>query len=187
MAFNIQNFMSHIAKYGELAKADKFDVNISIPNSLRGNSNFGSRDLRFQCEAAELPGRNMTMIEYRHHAFIERVPHFTTFNEIGLTFLCNSELRERKFFDSWIDSIIPINNGLVKYYHNDSYESQYASSIKIRQYKNTGELMYNCTLQDAIPTSISPLSLSWADDSILRLQVIFSYKYWKTEDVTSNI
>jgi hypothetical protein len=186
MAFNIQNFIGHIGKYNELARADKFDVTIPLPRSLRAEQ-FGSRELQFQCEAAELPGRNITMIEYRHHAFTERVPHITNFTDVNLTFLCNNRFEEKKFFDKWLNSMIPINTGLVKYYFSDSGENSFTSEIKIRQYDLTGKKIYNCTLIEAIPTAISPLTLSWSDDTIHRLQVSFSFKKWKTDDITDTI
>ena len=185
MAFNINNFISHAGRYGEFAKADKFDVRITVPKALNRNNSFGTRELTLQCEAAELPGRNINMIEYRHHAFVERVPHFNTFGETALTFYCNNEFAEKKFFDSWIDSMVPIYSGLVRYYQDDSYENLYTSQIVIRQYNHTGDVIYNCTLMEAIPTAISPLSLNWSDDAVHRLQVSFAFKIWKTEDVTT--
>lgn len=199
MPFNINEFISHAGKYGEFAKADKFDVRITIPNALQRGNSFGTRELAFQCEAAELPGRSVNTIEYRHHSFVERIPHFNNFNEITLTFLCNNQFAEKKLFDQWIDSMVPLQNGLVKYTQDDSYQNIYTSTLKIRQYSLTGpsftvnaqdgtfndkiKPIYVCTLIDAIPVAISPLSLSWSDDSTHRLQVNFAYKYWKTEDI----
>ena len=186
MAFRINDFISHAGKYGEFARADKFDVRIPVPKALIRNQAFTSRELTLQCEAAELPGRNVNMIEYRHHSFTERVPHFNTFGETSLTFYCNNEFAEKKFFDAWIDSMVPIYSGLVKYYQDDSYDNLYTSNIVLRQYKLTSEEpIYRCTLVEAIPTAISPLSLNWSDDSIHRLQVSFAFKLWRTEGVTT--
>lgn len=183
MPFNIKEFISHSSKYGDYAKTDKFDVRISIPKSLL-TSNFGIRELAFQCEAAELPGRNINMIEYRHHGFAERVAHFNTFSDLNLTFYCNNQFREKKFFDSWIDSMIPTYSGLIKYYHNDSYENQYSTEITIIQYDHTGNPIYRCKVIEAIPILISPMALSWQDDSVHRLQVTFQYKFWRTEELS---
>lgn len=251
MPFNINEFISHTNRYGEYARSDKFDVRISVPKSLDGRTQgFKSKELSFQCEAAELPGRTINMIEYRHHAFIERIPYFNTFDNITLTFYCNNDFLEKKFFDSWIDSMVPLRSGLVKYFQDDSYENQFTSRIQIRQYglsygprpipeqndgnsknpfstsqilsiakkfapdnvrnvinlvdnfdfdnlkKSLGLLsdsaplpikvdpIYKCTLVDAVPTAMSPLSLNWSDDGIHRLAVNFAYKIWKTDDLT---
>jgi hypothetical protein len=185
MSFNVQNFISHISKYNELARADKFEVRIPLPRTV-DRKDFGTRELMFQCEAAELPGRNITMIEYRHHAFTERVPHMTNYTDVNLSFYCNNRFEEKKFFDAWLNSMIPTNTGIVQYYRVDN-ESAYAVDIKIRQYDQMGNRIYNCTLIEAIPTAISPLSLNWGDDGVHRLQVNFAFKKWKTEDITDDI
>lgn len=135
MAFNINNFIAHTNKTGDYARSDKFEVEISVPKIMEDSdyASFGP-SLTFQCEATELPGRNVNMIEYRHHALVERIPHYNTFDNINLTFYCNDSFLEKKFFDDWINSMVPINTGLATYKQNDSYEELFTSTIKIKQY-----------------------------------------------------
>ncbi|MGA1250278.1 MAG: hypothetical protein ACO3YM_07345 [Candidatus Kapaibacteriota bacterium] len=183
MAFNIQNFISHIGKYKELAHASRFEVRIPLPSSLRGSS-FGTRELSFQCEGAEFPGRNISMIEYRHHAFTQRVPHVLSYTDVNLVFMCNNQFLEKKFFDSWMNSMIPSASGMVQYFRTATGENNFSSEIVIRQYSGQKEgaaqldslPIYGIKLIDAIPTSVAPLSLSWADESYHRLQVSFTFK-----------
>ena len=184
MAFNIQNFISHIGKYNELAHASRFEVRIPLPSSLKGSS-FGTRELSFQCEGAEFPGRNISMIEYRHHAFTQRVPHVLNYTDVNLVFMCNNQFLEKKFFDSWMNSMIPSASGIVQYFRSASGENNFSSEIVIRQYDGRGKEgaaqldslpIYGVKLIDAIPTSVAPLSLSWTDESYHRLQVSFTFK-----------
>lgn len=183
MAFNIQNFISHIGNYGDLAHASRFEVRIPLPSSLKGSS-FGTRELSFQCEGAEFPGRNISMIEYRHHAFTQRVPHVLSYSDVNLIFMCNNQFLEKKFFDSWMNSMIPSASGMVQYFRTTTGENNFSSEIVIRQYSgvsggdnNQSDLpIYGIKLIDAIPTSVAPLSLSWTDESYHRLQVSFTFK-----------
>lgn len=141
MAFKVNEFRSHFTGLGEFAKSDKFEVAISVPNSLLTDPRYGmnmQKELTFQCEAAELPGKNVNMIEYRHYAFINRIPHFQTFPEITLTFYCSGVMKEKKFFDAWLDSMIPTSSGLVQYYANDSGINNYSTDIVIKQFSNIG-------------------------------------------------
>jgi len=183
MAFNVNEFTTHFGKYEDFAKTDKFDVSITIPNALT-SLGFGTRELSFQCEAAELPGKNITMIEYRHYAFTQRIPHQIIYPEIALTFYCNGQLEEKKFFDAWLDTMIPSNTGLVNYYSDDNGSMNYSAPVTINQYSQRANengsprLIYGCQLIDAIPTSIASLPLNWAEDSVHRLQVTFAYKKW---------
>lgn len=188
MAFNVNQFTTHFGKYGDLAKTDKFDVFISVPNALT-SLGFGARELSFQCEAAELPGKNITMIEQRHYAFINRVPYQIVYPEISLTFYCNGQLQEKKFFDAWFDSMIPTATGLVNYYSDDSGSKYYTAPVTINQYSQSANedgsprLIYACQLIDAIPTSIASLPLNWSEDSVHRLQVSFAYRKWTNVEV----
>lgn len=132
MAFKIDEFRTHYSRYNEFAKADKFDVLINSPSALK-NSPFGSSQLALQCEVAELPGRNVSMIEYRHYGFTERIPHHNSYGDITLGFYCNGNLTEKKFFDLWMDSMVPQESGLVNYTKQGS-ENLYSTEIRIRQY-----------------------------------------------------
>jgi hypothetical protein len=195
MAFNVNQFRTHFTGQGEFAKTDKFEVWISTPNSLTGDPFFGSnmtKELAFQCEAAELPGKNISMVEYRHYAFTNRVPHHLQFPEVTLTFYCNGTMKEKKFFDAWIESMIPTQSGLINYYSSEEGIPNYATDVTIKQYSHIGtdappesvdqdaipQLIYDCKLIEAIPIAVSSLPLNWSDDSVHRLQVTFAYKKW---------
>ena len=141
MAFNVNQFRTHFTGQGEFAKTDKFEVWISTPNSLSGDPVFGSnmtKELSFQCEAAELPGKNISMVEYRHYAFTNRIPHHLQFPEVTLTFYCNGTMKEKKFFDAWIESMIPTQSGLINYYSSEAGTPNYATDVTIKQYSHIG-------------------------------------------------
>lgn len=143
MAFNINGFISHIDQYNQLARTNLFDVRIPVPRILLGvdtnqssSLGFGTEQLALVCEAAELPGRSINMIEYRHHAFTERVPHIINYTDIALTFLCTNTFSEKKFFERWMWEMVPStgdNTGLVRYYRDEA-GPVFASDIVIRQY-----------------------------------------------------
>ena len=188
MAFNVNQFRNHISKYNEFAKNDKFEVWIPVPNNAALKGEFGMRELAFQCEVAELPGKAISMAEFRHYGFTNRVPYAIAYNEITLGFVCNGEMIERKFFDSWMESMVSTENGLVSYQGGDDLYEKYNSDIIIKQYSQTADkngdyrTIYECTLIDAIPTSMSALPLSWQDGSIHKMSVTFAYKKWVVKD-----
>jgi hypothetical protein len=248
MAFKVNEFRAHFSKYGEFSKSDKFEVNISIPQILTGRMK-DSKELTFQCEVAELPGRTINTIDFVHYGFTERTPHFTSYEPVTLTFYCNGEMKEKKFFDAWMNTMIPADSGLVNYRENADNTMLYTSDVTIVQYsqyagpigaeekdepetlnrvlketairaaKDIGKAsiekaigvpfggieqilglggeslvsqqqkvgnsrkVYECTLVQATPVAMSPLSLNWADDSVQRLQVTFVYKKWSTREI----
>lgn len=61
----------------------------------------------------------------------------------------------------------------------NKYFDDYIGRVEIRQYGAGGDLRSIHTLQEAYPISIAPISMSWADDNIARLQVTFAYRNYK--------
>jgi len=182
--FNIDQFRTNLDAHREVAKVDKYDVQIMLPIIL--NQYGTASDLLLQCEAAEFPGRDVTMIEYRHYAFIRRIPHMNQYGQAGFTFYCAGDMWEKKMFDQWLEAMIPTNTGLVSYPEDDSGAHRYDTSIYVNQYDMTGALQYQVKLEEAMPTSISPLATNWATDDIHRLTVNFVFKKWSTVDTTNS-
>lgn len=143
------------------------------------------KDMSLLCEASELPGRDMAMIEYRHYGFIRRIPHFNTYGTVSFTFWCTGKLVEKKMFDTWFDAMIPADNGLLAYPEDSSGTPIYEAQVQINQYDTLGKRSYRATLIDALPISVAPIAQSWQDDSIQRMQVVFAFKKWVPYAVTS--
>ena len=86
---------------------------------------------------------------------------------------------------------MPKNNYLVK------YRDEYVTNLKVFQYLDmadskgddaTGENVkpkrsYIAEFIEAFPTSIEPITLTWADDNISRLAVTFKYNFWRSIEV----
>lgn len=186
--FKVSNFLDHFNKHKDFARTSKFEVRIAPPNGI---ADLATYDLRFQCEATELPAYNINTVENRQYGVglpVASAP--VAFADITLTFICAGDMWEKKLFDKWINGVVPINN------YNPRYKDDYISSkIEINQYSGvatsdnpatqTSEKIYSAILFNAFPTSIGALTLNWADDGIHRLPVTFKYDYW-TPGVTEN-
>lgn len=172
----VDNFISHYDKHKEFSRASKFDVDIFLPDSLVSVLPNPS-GLKFQCETAELPGYNFDTIDGRVYGAPYAIAARPTFQDLRLTFICTGDLWEKKFFDSWQEFIMPKTDFLPR------YRIEYVANIEVRQYYVTGEVAYTAMFYEAFPSSIDPISLSWADDGINRLNVNFKYRYWKAPTV----
>lgn len=172
--FKPDDFLVNFAKHKDFAKVSKFHVEIAKPANF-GFGGLDFKELRFQCEAAELPGYNINTVDARIYGVPAPVASFASFNDITLTFICAGDLWEKKLFDYWVNYIVPINN-----YHL-RYKNEYVSSkINITQFYETGEPSYIVSLFNAFPITLSPLTLNWGDDGIHKLSVTFKYDYWAT-------
>lgn len=179
--FKPDDFLSNFNKHKDFAKVSKFHVEIlKPPGFVATDVNFA--ELRFQCEAAELPGYNINTVDARIYGVPAPAAASASFNDVTLTFICAGDLWEKKLFDYWLNLVVPVNNYHVR------FKSEYASKINITQFyeaardnaATTPEASYIVTLWNAFPITLSPLSLNWGDDGIHKLSVTFKYDYWST-------
>jgi hypothetical protein len=191
--FNVNKFRNHFAAHEDFAKSSRFEVRIAPP-AAQGNLVAMANDLRFQCESAELPGYNINTVDNRIYGVPNPVASTAAFSDVTLNFICAGDMWEKKFFDNWMDVIVPINN------YNPEYKENYAGRVVINQYTDisassasktfqptaASQLRYSAILHEAFPVSISPLGLNWGDDQFIKLSVTFKYEYWTQGEAGSN-
>lgn len=169
---DIKEFRSSFT--GELAKPSRFKVIVNLPPDLP--TNIDSRTLSMRCENAILPGRTLATSDHRIYGPTEKYPYQTTYEDIALTFICDSNMIEKSAFDAWIEKINPSTGW------NFEYKANYAMPITIIQYDNGKNEVHKVELIDAFPVSVNQLDLDWSSDAPYhKLSVVFAYHYWKSE------
>ena len=134
---------------------------------------------KFRCEKAELPGRTLATAEDAVGGGPAlKLPYDVTYNDITLSIICSTDMKERKFFEEWMDRIIGrggrTNAGLVSYY------SDYALgvSLKVEQLNESGNTLIAYTLQDIYPTALTPMNAAWEENNTYqRFGVTLAYRY----------
>jgi hypothetical protein len=179
MSATISTFLSSFGS--ELARPSRFDVTITIPLSLANTVAVSTEKLSFRCESAQLPSRSLATIEQKFGSNpVELYPYQTNYGSSQLTFLVSGDMAEKKFFDSWMDLVMPTNNYNFNYKYDGSNQN-YVTTIKINQYDATGKSVYGILLNDAYPIDIGQLDLDWSSDGYHKLTVVFAYNYWSIE------
>jgi hypothetical protein len=177
MAGSISEFKSSFTK--DLARANRFDVNIPIPLTLIPYIK-SAKNLVYRCENANLPGRSLMTTEQKIGSNpIEKYPYMTSYNDIDLTFIVDGDMNQKVFFDAWLNYINP------SYNYNFRYKSDYATVITINQYDVTNKISYSINLYDAYPVSMNQLDLDWSSDSPHKLSVTFAYTRWNNNSLQS--
>lgn len=201
----VDNFMSHFGDHKDYSKTSRFEVMFFNPSAMSKELP-SPEGLRFQCETAELPGYNINTVERKIYGAPEAVAATPVYNDISLTFICAGDLWEKRYFDTWMDSILPKGD----YGYTARYREDYVTTISVRSYLetpstpslfgvldsvNSGGRPYlqipakpamEIKLIEAFPTSVAPVTLNWADDAINRLNVTFKYKRWERNDNVDN-
>lgn len=157
---------------GDLAKVNRFDVEIPLPLTLLTYVKT-ARNLLYRCEVANLPGRTLATMEQKTYGPVEKYPYLSTYNDMDLTFIVDDDMSQKTLFDGWINFINPAYN------NNMRYKENYATTLTINQYDVSNEKTYSVSLMDAYPISMNQLDLDWNGDGYHKLTVTFAYTYWK--------
>lgn len=176
MAGSIAEFKSSFSK--ELARPSKFDVNIPIPLGLVPYLGT-SRMLTMRCENAELPGRTIATTSMKIYGVEEKFPYMSSYNDMSLTFIVSDDMKEKKFFDAWLNWINPNSS------YNLKYKQDYSIALRINQYDVQNQVSYSVDLVDAYPIAVNGMDLNWSADGYHKLTVTFAYTSWRDNSLES--
>lgn len=185
MAGSIEQFYGQISKYNDFARANRFDVSMSVPKGLTGKWSQAYMDsFSFLCESAELPGKNLATIDRRTYGVSEKLPVQTVYQDITLTMICTDDkeygMWQKIFFEDWMQYIHPDDT------YNFRYKNEYVVDFVIKQYsvlgdeqESTSNALYAVKIYEAYPINMNQLGLNWAEDGFLRLSMTFAYTKWE--------
>jgi hypothetical protein len=184
MAFKISEFRANL---GKLARPNLFiaKINTDITGSISGDEALPDiqSTFSFRCESAELPGRTLATTDDVVGAGPSlKLPYDVTYNDMSLTIICSQDMKERRFFEGWIDRIVGNatsgKGGLINYYEN------YATGIlEIEQLDEAGDVLIRYEMTQVYPIAVTAMTASWADDNTYqRFGVTMAYRYytWST-------
>jgi hypothetical protein len=167
--FSVSAFVSRISGKG-LARTNRFRV-IFVTPPITGNAD-DYRQISLNCEAAELPGRDLTTSDARIYGPTFKMPYMSNYNDVSFTFLCDASLVEKRVFDEWIAAINPQNS------FDFEYRESYVSRVIIEQLTDDEVTAYSCELIEAYPIQVNAMPVTWGDDNFHRVTVTMTYRYW---------
>lgn len=182
MTFNVNNLVSSINKTG-IAKTSHFEIQITGA----GDSGL-EQEMMTRADACDLPGRSLMTAEHKfgNYGPINKVPYGgQTYSDATVSIIASEDLREKEYFEVWQNYIVDTgafetgDSRRVGSKFNPQYFDSYLGTVNIRQYGSAGELRSIHTLQEAYPIIINPISMSWAEDSIVKISVTFAYKNYR--------
>ena len=173
-----------------IAKPSRYEVTLFPPSGQqgsRGQSNnifskimgeiLGDGTVRatgLKCEAIELPGRTIdTTPDTNIYGPERNIATGYTFADITGTFQLSSDLKEKKYFETWQRLCYNPQTFAMGYYDD------YIGSVDIHTMDEQNKKRYGVKLVECFPKSIGAQQLSYAGTGYLTCAVTFSYRYWK--------
>jgi len=204
MAFNLGRRLAGTA-YGVLnevlsgyhsddgyARANRYEVMLHAPTGEKGTGKANLQNIFSQvmgqakgdgtvrktglrCESISFPGRNLdTSPDTNIYGPTREIVSGFSFAEVSATFVCSSDMNEKLFFETWQRLAFDPQSWALGYYDD------YVGSVDIHQLDQSNRKRYGVQLIEAFPKTIAEQSLSYAsNDTIHKINVTFSYRYWK--------
>ncbi len=171
MSLSIDRIVSSFR--GDFARPNRFQVFFPLPEGLYSLGN--SQDiLTFRCENAQIPGRTLATTEQRTYGPIEKLPYLTTYNDLDVTLIVDSNMIQKRLFDAWMQLINP------SFTNNFTYRDTYCTDITVKQYDVTDKVTYEVKFIDSYPISINQMDLDWSSEGYHKLNATFAYTRWET-------
>jgi len=176
-----------------MAFPSRYEVLFLPPSGTRGTGGIGAstnlfsqtllgqvggqdtKDVSYQCNSIEFPGRNLTTTtdENIYGPTREIVDGFT-YGDVTGKFYCHNDMREKKFFETWQRLAYNPQTFAVNYYDD------YTGTVQIYQLDARGNRSYGCELVECFPKAISGQTLDGSQaGNVLEVSVTFTYRYWK--------
>ena len=186
--FSISNFKTAIGKpvRPNLFKADieGWEKNVVLVAFLKDRGVSDIKDFSFRCEKAEFPGRSIaTSDDTGAGGPALKLPYDVSYNDISISVICSPDMKERLFFESWIDSIVgragltnkvPVG-GLISYFEDYARDI----TLTVSQLDEAGNTLIKYTMNDVYPITISPMNATWEEvNSYQRFGVTFFYRHY---------
>jgi hypothetical protein len=155
-----------------------WEKNATLVDFLEVNQVSDIDDFSFRCEKAELPGRSIaTTDDTGSGGPALKLPYDVIYNDIQLSIICSADMKERLFFESWIDSIVhPAEyfGGTIGYFEDFAR----GITLEVKQLDEAGNVILSYLLNDVYPTVISPMNATWEEvNSYQRFGVTLFYRY----------
>ena len=181
------------------ALTSHFEVELGVPNSLRGFLGTGQDKLNLMCSEAVLPGSQLATIEITNdfQGVTERHAYRRQFDQsIDLTFYVDAEKYiPIKFFERWIS--LAMNEGSDSqmsspYY---SYRAAYpdgpggytASGLTVRKFERDHKSQIEYEFVKSFPLAITSMPVSYEASSLLKCSVQMTYIRYILKGNTSSL
>jgi len=136
------------------------------------------KNTALRCQSFEFPGRNLdTTPDTNIYGPTREIVQGYSYAETTAVFQCASDMREKKFFETWQRMAYDPQTWAMEYYDD------YVGSIKIFQLDETDKQRYGVELVECFPKTIAAQALDYSTvNAIQTVSVTFSYRYWKALD-----
>ena len=154
------------------SRGNTTNVFSKIMGDLLGDGTVRATGLR--CESISMPGRNMDSTPDTNIYGPEReIVTGYSFGDINAIFQCSSDMREKKYWETWQRLTYNPKTFDIGYYND------YVGTVDIHTLDEQERRRYGVRLVEAWPKTIGAQSLGYADNNTYQtVDITIAYRYW---------
>lgn len=173
---NINEMVTVIAESG-LAYSNRYEVDIAFPKRHPSRNMQAMRSMLVRCDSVAIPGRSLTTTAYRFYGPARNMPYEPIYSgEMNISIILSADLRERTFFEDWLNTIVNPTN------YKFSYYDDYVSNMTITPLTKSDTTHTQFVVEEVYPKSIGDIQMGYdKDNDFLKMDITLSYRKYRPE------
>ena len=136
------------------------------------------RDISILCESVNLPGRQISTVDYQADRQTIKIPYGIINEDVTMSFILTNDYYMKQLFDKWMSGIFDVEKYRV------GYKKDFVTDVVIQQLNKNNVPVYSVRLEDAFPVTMQSIQLdSNSENTIQKLNVTLSYENYVPEDI----
>ena len=166
-----------------LAYSNRFEVLINYPPAFTSMSIDSARQLAVRCDAITVPGRGFSTTPYRFYGPARNMPYEPLYSgELTMSVIVSDDLRERAFFEAWMNAVCSQNDYKFNYY------DQYTAPLLISVLDRSSTVKYQVLVEEAYPKAIGDIQLAYdKNDEFVRQDITIAYRKYSPVSIAPQI
>lgn len=155
-----------------LAFSNRYELMFFLPKGMRPEDGAQLQNLSLRCDAVTIPGRSFSTTPYRIYGPARNMPYEPIYSgEMSISFIVSRDLRERTFFENWMNMICDRENYKFGFYED------YATTVQITVLTREDQPTYSFLVEEVYPKSIGDLQIGYdKDNEFLRQDITLSFR-----------
>jgi hypothetical protein len=169
----IREFISLVKTEG-ISRTNRYKVEFRTPSNVNQDS---LQKVLLLCDQVQLPSVSYASNPVRTFGELRESPYDRLYETCNLSFYVDTDMKVKRLFDSWINSI---QNPVSR---NFNYYSEYITDIKIEVQDIKDMTRYRIDLHECYPKSIGAIQLDYSSKEIMKLNVVMQYRNWSSSGI----
>lgn len=168
---NINEIFGSVFATG-LAYSNRYEVLMFYPAAFAGKDPTDARQIAIRCDSVAVPGRSFSTTPYRFYGPARNMPYEPIYSgELNMSVILSADLRERAFFETWMQIICSTDNYKFNYY------DQYVTNMEIAVLDKSSQTTHRFIVEEVYPKSIGDLQMGYdKDNDFMRQDITMSFR-----------